>query len=55
MELNAVEVKQSKTYGRKMLKSKQASDQRFVKLFKVHKAYQNHVKLGFDGFDDKPF
>ena len=36
-----------------MLKSKKVIDQRFVNLFKVHKAQQNHVKLGFDGFDDE--
>ena len=37
--------------GKHMFRSKQATDQRFVNLFKVHKAYQNHVTLGFGGFE----
>ena len=52
-ELNALDIKHLKKFGKQMLKSKKVIDQRFVNLFKVHKAYQNHVKLGFGGFDDE--
>ena len=42
-ELNVLELKHLEKFGKKMFKSKKAVDQRFVNLFKVHKAYQNRV------------
>ena len=37
-----------------MFKSQKATDQRFVNLFKVHKAFQSHITIGFGGFEDEP-
>ena len=50
-ELNVLELKHLETFGKQMFKSKEATDQRFVNLFKVHKAFQHRVSLGFGGFD----
>ena len=36
-----------------MFKSHKATDQRFVNLFKVHKAFQSHITIGFGGFEDE--
>ena len=52
-ELNTIELNHLETLGKQMFKSKEATDQRFVNLFKVHKAFQSHVKIGFGGFDDE--
>ena len=41
------------TFGKQMFKSRRATDQRFVNLFKVHKAYQSHVQIGFSGFENE--
>ena len=51
-ELNVIELKHLETFGKQMFKSKKATDQRFVNLFKVHKAFQSHISIGFGGFDN---
>ena len=38
---------------KRMASSKDAVDQRFINLFKVRKAYQRGIKVGFDGFENQ--